>query len=864
VTFLDERVKACDLFIGIVGHRFGDGPEGSQESFTQREYRMACENGRPRLLFMAPEDFPVPANLKEPPWKGEAQDEFRRKLLDSKERIVSVGFASTHELASQVTAGIYNLFFEQPRRAKADFTRYLTALWEDTRHIDIRGLRTSGGAVYQFDIDAIYTPLTTVLAHEADDEEAVPLQAALEKRRLVLVGDPGAGKSTFLRRIAFAACETLLGKNPLAAEELIPQKPCPVPLYISAASLANHIQKHLRDSTSPADAHSPEWLSHYLGELDADLDGGFILLLDGLDEVSDLARRKNIAKLLESAARTYAKTPIVATSRPPAYGGETVIPGFATVQIRPLEPAAVETFVEKWCRALYPAEETAKKHQTELLEEIRSRPEIQRMAVNPVMLTALAALHWNQKCLPDQRSELYESVLKWLAESREAQTGRSAVQCLAMMEYLAYTMHTDAKGKQVEITRHAAARILAPRFREVEEEHERIASAERFLAGEETDSGILISRGNTVKYWHLTFQEYLTAKALSVRDAERRRLLFEEGRLYSPGWRETALLLAGVLCGQDAERVDAFLGEILDQLGDQTTLTDRAKCVGLIGRILRDLKSWNYRIADKRYQENLSRCLAIFEKAQVREIDLATRLDAADAIGQAGDPRLDGDNWVRLEGGSFWMGAQKTDPDGKNYDPEAFDNESPVRLETVATFWMGRYPVTVQEYAGFVEAGGYGKEEFWSAGGFGEFSEPGYWRQQLQHPNRPVVRVGWYEAAAYCVWNQSRLPSDAEWEYAARGGREETRYPWGNEPPDNFRANVGGSPSEVVPVGMYPEGATPSGVQDLAGNVWELIGSGDVRGGSWVGPPAVLRVSSHGKLGRGGIVGFRCVRDKSA
>ncbi len=434
VTFLDERVKACDLFIGIVGHRFGDGPEGSKESFTQREYRIACESDRPRLLFMAPDDFLVPANLKEPAWKSKAQEKFRKKLLGNKERIVSVGFTSPHELASQVTAGIYNEFAGQPARGKANLTQYLTALWEDTRHIDIRGLRTSGGAVYQFDIDAIYTPLTTVLDHK---EGAVPLQAALENRRLVLVGDPGAGKSTFLRRIAFAACETLLGKNPSAAEELIPQKPCPIPLLISAASLAIHIQKHKNDSTSPADAHSPEWLSHYLGDLKPDLDAGCLLLLDGLDEVSDHAKRKNVAKLLESAARVYAKTQIIATSRPPAYGGEKVIPGFTTVQIGPLDNTAIETFVEKWCRALCPVEETAKKRRSELLDAIRSKPEIQNMAVNPVMLTALAALHWNQKCLPDQRSELYESVLGWLAESHEAQTGRSAVQCLAMMEYLA-------------------------------------------------------------------------------------------------------------------------------------------------------------------------------------------------------------------------------------------------------------------------------------------------------------------------------------------------------------------------------------------------------------------------------------------
>lgn len=325
---------------------------------------------------------------------------------------------------------------------RADATRYLNALWEDTAYIDIRGLRVSNEAVHRFRIDELYTPLTTVLAPEEGTPgnealkagRAVPLQRALENRRVVLVGDPGAGKSTFLRRIAFAACETLLGRNPLAAAELLPAEACPFPLLIGAASLWNYIQRRKKAAIAgcPADADSPEWLLHYLQsaaqekkwDLDSaffreQLEGGCLLLLDGLDEVPDRIDRKLIARLLKHAAAAYDKTQVVATSRPAAYGGETVIPGFLTIQIGPLEDEAVETFVANWCRALHPNEEKASEHQAELLDSIRSKPEIQAMAVNPVMLTALAALHWNRTRLPDQRSELYDSVLDWLAKARE-------------------------------------------------------------------------------------------------------------------------------------------------------------------------------------------------------------------------------------------------------------------------------------------------------------------------------------------------------------------------------------------------------------------------------------------------------------
>jgi formylglycine-generating enzyme required for sulfatase activity len=355
---------------------------------------------------------------------------------------------------------------------------------------------------------------------------------------------------------------------------------------------------------------------------------------------------------------------------------------------------------------------------------------------------------------------------------------------------------------------------------------------------------------------------------LASRDADRRRLLFDEGKLYRPEWRETVLLLAGILCKQGQERIDAFLAQILDGLGSDAPLAARARAVGLIGRILQDLKSGNYRIADARYLENLGRMIEIFDAKAVREIEFRTRLEAAEALGQAGDPRLEEENWMRVDGGPFWMGAQKPD------DPDAFGDESPVHQVEVSPFFIGRYPVTVFEYDPFVTSGGYKEEQFWEAGGFGTFADPGHWQQQLRYPNRPVVEVSWYEAAAYSAWAGGRLPTEAEWECAARGGRQGVHYPWGSQEPDRFRANYSdGRPGQPTPVGMYPEGATPQGVYDLAGNVYEWTedwwgryseaaarnpsgpekGDGKViRGGSWYGSAGRLRVSDRGGGGAGG------------
>ena len=140
--------------------------------------------------------------------------------------------------------------------------------------------------------------------------------------------------------------------------------------------------------------------------------------------------------------------------------------------------------------------------------------------------------------------------------------------------------------------------------------------------------------------------------------------------------------------------------------------------------------------------------------------------------------------------------------------------------------------------------------------------------------------------AAYCAWANCRLPTEAEWEYAARGGSSR-KYPWGDQDADRKRANYRGEPGQQTPVGLYPLGATPEGVHDMAGNVWEWLadwflqnyyrelpgenpkgpsaGDGRVlRGGSWSASPVPLRTSYRAGFrpdDRDGNIGFRCARE---
>jgi formylglycine-generating enzyme required for sulfatase activity len=175
---------------------------------------------------------------------------------------------------------------------------------------------------------------------------------------------------------------------------------------------------------------------------------------------------------------------------------------------------------------------------------------------------------------------------------------------------------------------------------------------------------------------------------------------------------------------------------------------------------------------------------------------------------------------VRVPAGEFIRGSDKD------------DRSKPVKKIFLDAFAMGLYPVTNREYKGFVDDNGYNREEFWLAEGWAwrqdrKVTEPGYWYdRQWNGPNFPVVGVSWYEAAAYAAWlskvkgKSYRLPTEAEWEKAARGsdGRE---YPWGNEF-DNNKCNSDESGlNRTGPVGIFPDGQSPYGCFDMAGNVWE-------------------------------------------
>ncbi|WP_030775401.1 ergothioneine biosynthesis protein EgtB [Streptomyces sp. NRRL S-920] len=201
-------------------------------------------------------------------------------------------------------------------------------------------------------------------------------------------------------------------------------------------------------------------------------------------------------------------------------------------------------------------------------------------------------------------------------------------------------------------------------------------------------------------------------------------------------------------------------------------------------------------------------------------------------------PPFAGPDEVLVPGGPFTMGTST--------EPWALDNERPAHRRLVPPFFIDTTPVTNAAYQRFIDDGGYEEMRWWSPAGWAMVRQnnlraPLFWRREggqwlRRHfgsvepvpADEPVLHVSWYEADAYARWAGRRLPSEEEWEKAARHDPvtdRSTRYPWGDADPTPERANLGQRHLRPAPAGSYPAGESPLGVRQLIGDVWEWTSS---------------------------------------
>lgn len=186
-------------------------------------------------------------------------------------------------------------------------------------------------------------------------------------------------------------------------------------------------------------------------------------------------------------------------------------------------------------------------------------------------------------------------------------------------------------------------------------------------------------------------------------------------------------------------------------------------------------------------------------------------------------------DWVYIPAGDFLMGSNPL------IDQDAFANEQPQHRIHLPEYHIARTPVTIEQFTAFVNATSYQttaeKQGFlwiydgadWKQVQGANWRRPTGQEESLKARDlHPVVGVSWHDSIAFCHWAHVRLPSEAEWEKAARGN-DGRIYPWGNHPPTSEVCNFGGHVGDTTPVFAYPQGASPYGVLDMGGNVREWL-----------------------------------------
>lgn len=740
--------------------------------------------------------------------------------------------------------------------------------------------------------------------------------------RLAIIGGAGCGKSTLLAYLA-ASLAAHAASGVALPFQLPPGRKTLIPLLIPlryfrqyrtevkaapgrslddppAGLLAGFIVWYLR-RRSPALEQSQDFFNRLL------MGGGCLLMLDGLDEVVSKQERGWVKEEVERlASEVYPGNLILVTAREAGYRENAVLGDeFRRLDVQPLADEQIAALVGNWCRLLYPeAPEDQTQEIVTAIGEINDRYRRQKLPPlidTPLMTTMVVSVKWGETELPRERAKLYEAAVKVILQAQyitDDETRQELVnwggpweEQREWLSQLALAMHTRGQN---------GAAIPETELRAFLQPHLPPEALDQFLAAVRSRGGLLEERSELFQFVHLTFQEFLAARLLAKQRQEAWPALLP--LIEQAWWREVLLLLYGYAKMDWAAYAQQYLGWLSD-------LKPASADCRLAGAELAGAAVLEIERPEQEVRQEQARGLAQALVAAVAHTQPTMRLRAGKTLSALGDPRPG--VLLRPDGlpDIAWVLIPKTDPQTGKGDWIYQDG----KRQPEPDFWIARYPITFAQFQAFLDApDGFGQAEWWQglAASQADRSSPG--EQRFQHWNHPRERVSWYDAIAFCRWLtaqarktpdllpaalqgsrdcQITLPTEWQWEKAARGheGRE---YPWGQGYRSGW-ANVDETEKKDGPyylqqtsaVGMYPHtapDASPYGVADLSGNVWEwclneyekperVQPEGSelrvLRGGSWLGYPAAaasaLRDSNDPYL-RFDHLGFRVVLVRSS
>jgi energy-coupling factor transporter ATP-binding protein EcfA2 len=673
-----ERYKdSLVLIVALVGESFAD-PGSLTHTLSEAELSWALDRhakeGYPELkwFFKKVEHLPVPKDpeLLLAAVKAWTQVVAFRKRLETGTPSFLVGEYTDAASFRDVLSSDVTTWITAPDRpwvprggvlspgllVDATARHYYNALIEDLRWLDISGI--DKGESFRIPLSEMYIRLRVVLQedgtsasgpprprakgmriravhqedidsrHDAPDEsESIGIHGALaQHKRMVIVGEPGSGKTTFLRFIALMIARAMNeGISDIAESKLGLTPPLPIPILISCWDFSNYLAgggKVAQRKPATVDSLLLYLSAHFTNfqwpmtptELAKLLsDGTCCVLLDGLDEVPTSNGRSVLSRLVDEVVRIYPQNRYVLTSRTRAYTGDVTLKSeFTRCDVQNFEPEDRIEFLRNWVAQLHgvPKEDVLKgtsecrRDFESLVAAIEQNHRIAQLTVNPLLLTVVAIVHRDRKQLPEQRAELYDECVDVLLgqrkeaehahrtktpdfdeghedQEREGRTwsrkrfGEIALQIL--------------RGKTEEITKAKLVESLAQRFTERSsgDPEKAVGQAERFLEREELRSGLLVKSRGTANYRfiHLTFQEYLAAWSLSTQPLAAVKEIVGD-HLREARWFETLQLLGAEWAKRSDDTLDAYIDYLLESQGKR--LMERAPVVALCGNILAD------------------------------------------------------------------------------------------------------------------------------------------------------------------------------------------------------------------------------------------------------------------------------------